>query len=642
MTLRLRTLIVFTASLAGLVLVLYFVVAAVLHRSYAELEDRDARKNLARVQAALRERVAALNLVVGDWAPWDDSYAFVQDGDAEFVRSNLDAPTLANLAVSAVVYVAADGRLVFGRGFDQESETLGELPRGLAELLGPGGALLGPASASGGLSGVLALPDGPLLIAAQPILRSDRTGPSPGVLAMARPLAEAQIAELTAALHVELAVDGWAAPAVTATEEPARRGLSSERPDAVVPIGEQRMAGLTLVADVFGRPALVVRALLPREIHEQGRADLRYLLFAIIGVGVAITLIGVLLLDTVLRRLTKVSRQVVEVGSSADSSRRLPPGGKDELGRLAAAINGMLEALQQSQARLREQDEAHRRDLELKVRERTADLAQLNVALEATVAEMQRARGEAERANRAKSEFLSRMSHELRTPLNAILGFGQLLQGAGLSLEQHRNADDIVKAGRHLLQLVDEVLDLARIESGRSPTSLEPVRAGDVLAQALELVRPTAERHEAKVEVPEPASFSRCVLADRRRLLQVLINLLSNALKYGGRGGTVTAECREATAGCLRLSVRDSGPGIPPALQERLFVPFERLGAEKGEIDGIGLGLSLSKRFVEAMGGTIGLDSPPGQGSTFWVELPEADDPEPSPAPNPDAGRESA
>jgi signal transduction histidine kinase len=374
---------------------------------------------------------------------------------------------------------------------------------------------------------------------------------------------------------------------------------------------------------------LVVSSVLHREIHQQGAADLRYLLLAILVVGFAIAVVGVLLLDRVLRRLTRLSAEVVAVGSSGDSARRVPVSGEDELGRLAAAINGMLEALQQSQGSLREQDEEHRKDLELKVRERTADLLHLNMALEATVVEMERAKDEAERANRTKSEFLSRMSHELRTPLHAILGFGQLLQGAGLPPQDRQNVEDIVKAGRHLLQLVDEVLDLARLEAGRAPSEVEPVEAGEVLAEALDLVRPAAERAAAKLAVPEPTSIPVHVLADRRRLKQVLINLLSNAVKYGGRGGTVSVECGEPVAGVVRFSVRDTGPGISREQQARLFVPFERLGAERGEIDGIGLGLALSRRFAETMGGSIGVDSEPGKGSTFWVELPRVDEPKP-------------
>ena len=630
MTLRLRTLAVFTASLAALVLVLYFVVSSVLHRSYADLEDRDVRKNLGRVQAALTERVAALNLVVGDWAPWDDSYRFALDGNQAFIDSNLNGPSVANLGLNAAVWVTPDGRMRYGRGFDLENEAFTDLPPGLGELFAPGGALLERGMRPGGAAGVLLLPDGPLLLAVQPVLRSDRTGPTAGVLAMARPLGEAQSAELAESLHVELSIPRW-----SDTEGKAAGGtegcrVSAERPESVAVVDDERISGCALVNDLFGRPALVVRAVLPREIHQQGSSDLRYLLFAILVVGFATAVVGVLILDRVLRRLTRLSSQVIAVGSSGDSARRVPVSGGDELGRLAAAINGMLEALERSQRSLREQDEEHRKDLELKVRERTADLLHLNMALEATVVEMERAKDEAERANRTKSDFLSRMSHELRTPLNAILGFWQLLQGAGLRLEDRQNVDDIVKAGRHLLQLVDEVLDLARLEVGREWRPVEPVGAGEVLAEALDLVRPAAERAAAKLAVPEPTAFSVYVLADRRRLKQVLINLLSNAVKYGGRGGTVTVACAESVAGMVRLSVRDTGPGIPTEQQGRLFVPFERLGAERGEIDGIGLGLALSKRFMETMGGSIGLDSEPGRGSTFWIELPRTDEPKPA------------
>jgi PAS domain S-box-containing protein len=240
---------------------------------------------------------------------------------------------------------------------------------------------------------------------------------------------------------------------------------------------------------------------------------------------------------------------------------------------------------------------------------------------------LKRAQQEADRANQAKSEFLSRMSHELRTPLNAILGFAQLLEMGALNDKQRESIDFILKGGHHLLELINEVLDIARIEAGRLSFSLEPVSAREMVQESLDLVGPLAAEMGIHLDVPGTAVPERNILADRQRIKQVLLNLLANAIKYNRKGGRVTLSCAEPEAGRLRIEVSDTGPGIPPDKMARLFTPFERLGAEGTSIQGTGLGLALSKCLVEAMAGTLGVESAVGKGSTFWVEFATAENP---------------
>lgn len=239
-------------------------------------------------------------------------------------------------------------------------------------------------------------------------------------------------------------------------------------------------------------------------------------------------------------------------------------------------------------------------------------------------ADLQSARREAEGANRAKTEFLGRMSHELRTPLNAILGFAQLLGLDDLEGDQRESQQQILKAGRHLLDLINEVLDISRIEAGELSISPEPVALAEVVREAAGLISPLAAAAGSRVSVPEPPGAPH-VLADRQRLCQVLLNLLSNAVKYNRPDGLVRVAWAP-TGGVVRIVVSDEGSGIPPELQARLFRPFERLGAEAGPVEGTGLGLALSKALVEHMGGRIGVDSEPGR-TAFWVELPAAGSP---------------
>ena len=246
--------------------------------------------------------------------------------------------------------------------------------------------------------------------------------------------------------------------------------------------------------------------------------------------------------------------------------------------------------------------------------------------------EAEAARDEAERASGAKSEFLSRMSHELRTPLNAILGFSQLLELGELGVEDAENVEHISRAGHHLLDLINEVLDVVRIEAGVLSLSLEPVEVGEVVTESLDLVRTSAAGRHITLRAPDRLNGAR-VVADRQRLKQVLVNLLSNAVKYNRDAGEVVVDWAAhgglspsdgSGDGWLRVSVRDTGRGIPADRLEDVFTPFERLGAEGSDVEGTGVGLSLTRTLVEALGGRIGLESEVGQGSTFWVDLPAA------------------
>jgi len=228
----------------------------------------------------------------------------------------------------------------------------------------------------------------------------------------------------------------------------------------------------------------------------------------------------------------------------------------------------------------------------------------------------------AEKANRAKTDFLSGMSHELRTPLNAILGFAQLMESGTPqpTPAQRRSIDQILKAGWYLLELINEILDLAQIESGKVTLSQEPVSLAEVMLECRAMIEPQAQQRGIGMSFPR-FEVPCHVKADRTRIKQVLINLLFNAIKYNRPGGTVSVTCSPCPPNSIRISVRDSGAGLAPEQLAQLFQPFNRLGKETGAEEGTGIGLVVTKRLVELMGGVIGVDSSVGVGSVFWVEL---------------------
>ncbi|MBC7954148.1 MAG: response regulator [Rhodospirillaceae bacterium] len=284
----------------------------------------------------------------------------------------------------------------------------------------------------------------------------------------------------------------------------------------------------------------------------------------------------------------------------------------------------------------------HARDeLEVRVEERTGELQQeiaerqfaeesLRSALanlELHQCELERAKEAADSANQAKSDFLSSMSHELRTPLNAILGFAQLLmtgRPGPLTDKQRGQLGHILKGGNHLLELINEVLDLARIEAGKLALSVEPVDPVPLMTECVALARSYAQRNGVVVEdwrVDDRAQ----VWIDYTRFKQVLLNLVSNAIKYNRPNGTVSLAVTTGADGMVRFAVTDTGPGIPVDKRASLFQPFNRLGAEVTEVEGTGVGLTITKRLVEAMNGHMGFDTEEGVGTTFWVDVPRVD-----------------
>jgi signal transduction histidine kinase/ActR/RegA family two-component response regulator len=309
-----------------------------------------------------------------------------------------------------------------------------------------------------------------------------------------------------------------------------------------------------------------------------------------LALGVLAGVVGVALFGSgISRRLARAAGNADRLGEGQPLEPVPWPSAGDELGRLARSLTRAERLL------------AHR------------------------ATELITARDEAVTATQAKNTFLSSTSHELRTPLNAVLGFAQLLQLSDLSHEDQDGVEHILAAGHHLLALINELIDIARIESGEFSLSVEPVAVQPVAEEMCQLMSPLAADRSITISQPCPAP-GLAAKAHRQRLRQILVNLLSNAIKYNRVGGTVTLTCQAAGPDQVSLTVADTGSGIPAADLERIFDPFERLGAEQTAIEGTGIGLPLARAFAVAMGGHLTAASMPAEGTTFTITLPRAPD----------------
>jgi signal transduction histidine kinase len=630
-TLRPKAILLITTTFLLLSLALYYVTQRAVRLHTQQAEDILALENVAPVQQGLAQQLAPVVLINTDYSRWTDAYRFIEDGNRDFYENNLVESTLETIRANVIIYGRLSGKLVFATGYDLKSNRKIALPTGLNPYLQIGGPILQSASEGKALQGLMELPEGTLLISAHPVTRSNGSGPVRGFMLLGRWWDDDLRKELEQTTQFHFSVRPWSAGDLPLDWREAKVALN--KPDAVkaIPVSEANLAGFTRLQDFMGRPFLLLRVDTPRNLYEQSEENLQNLLITLIVLGLAFSTITAVTIDRfILRRVSLLSGELDTISANADAGARVTVQGQDELSKLASHVNSTLEALNFA-----------REELEERVVRRTEELKTSNTALHAEVVERQmmmgtlrelvgqleQARDESHRASEAKNEFLSRMSHELRTPLNAILGFAQLLESGTLDEEQEECVERISTAGRHLLTLINEVLDFSLLETGDFTLTLEPVAVTELLSHVANLLRPLAEKQNVSVVFlnadAENGDF--LVTADQQRLQQILLNLVSNAIKYNRPNGTVEISLQRLYHQ-VRILVRDTGLGLSEEQRERLFTPFDRLDA--GNLaGGTGIGLALSRRLAQAMNGRLGCESQPDEGSLFWLELPAADEP---------------
>lgn len=375
MTLRKKTLFLISLTLLGLMVAVYITSAAILLSSFAKLEKQDTSLNVERVRRALSNALATLNIKAADWAVWDDTYHFIEDANDAYVKSNLVPSAFTELRLNLMLFINSSGRIVFGSGFDLKNKKATPIPERLQEHLSASSPLLQHPDTKSALTGIILLPEGPLLIVSRPILTSEGKGPIRGSVIFGRYLDDAEIKRLAQLTQLSFTVYRFKEAEMLPDFQADSSSLSEKSPILVRPLSADAIAGSTMLNDIYKKPALLLRVNLPRLIYQQGQITMRYFIFWLLAVGLVFGVATLLLLEKgVLSRLARLSADVAIIGSSGNSSARVSLGGSDELSSLAGTINGMLESLENSQHELRKAHE----ELEIRVQERTAELVKAN------------------------------------------------------------------------------------------------------------------------------------------------------------------------------------------------------------------------------------------------------------------------
>ena len=708
MKLREKTLIVIGISTACFLIGLYIISERIMLDSYARLEEQDMRQNIQRVMDALASDVQTMDSVSGDWSAWDDTYVFVQDANLQYIESNLaEVAAFVNNRVNLMIFVNNSGSIVFGKAVDLATGEEQPLPSFFYNRTDAGDIIMRHYDAENKTTGILILPESPMMISSHPIVTSQKRGPVMGTLIWGRYLDADEVQRLASVTHLPVSVTVLNDQNMPSDVAAAGEQLSEETPIFVKPVNDTVAAAYELITDVYGKPALILRTERPREIYQQGRSSIQYFMLFLLLFSIVFAIVIMLLLERfVLSRIARLSATVSAIGASGDLSKRVLASGSDELSGLAGNVNSTFAALERAQDERRKAQEkleeserefhdlfenaadptiildingnilaANRKmveaygysieelmesgftagklytpkttsialknlsarfngasippyDVEIVKKDGTVAPVEINARIinfKGTRADVVALRDITERKkiDQMKEEFFASVTHELKTPVTSIVSFTDSLYNkkvGGITEQQKEILGYIMQDGVRLRHIVDRILTFSKIELGMGLTK-QDVNLEELIDKAIDVFTPSAREKgiELSKNVPSPLPN---VVCDAERIMDVLNNLVGNAIKFTPENGSVTVKAvnsdREVT-----LSVSDSGIGIPSEDAGKVGTKFYQVSPAKTRVmGGSGLGLYVCRKIVEQHSGRFWFDSTLGNGSTFYVTLP--------------------
>ncbi|MDD5503026.1 MAG: CHASE4 domain-containing protein [Candidatus Thermoplasmatota archaeon] len=598
MKLKGKTLLIIMVVLAAFLLTTVIVFNTVFMDSFLELEQEDASRNANRASNAIAQEIDALDVLTRDWASWDDTYAFVEDGNENYATANLVDTTFAGAGLNLILIVNASDGIVFGVAFDLDNETSLPVPQDMLDMIESGGILLRHENISSGIKGILLTASGPMMISSRPILTSENGGPSRGSLIMARYMDGKFVERLGETTQLSLSIVSVNDPEIPSDFQNALQHIEAEGGIFIERFSGNSLGAYAAENDIYGNTAVVIRADIPRTIYSQGQATI---LFSSILIILACTVLGlmmfVLLQISVIGRLSVLGGELDKIGEEGILSARIHTKGNDELALLGNNINKMLANLENFQAIIAEEREnVQRTETELQAVKRISEM---------------------------KSQFISNATHELRIPLVSIKGYVDLVRTGKYGKLPDKAAEFLTVAKNNtdrLLHLTDDLLDVHRVESGKLGLDIQDIDVGAVIRQCIEELKPLTDEKKQTIEVDMPKK-QLPIKADLQRLGQVVSELLTNAYKFTPKKGRITIKVNDMKDR-MEIAISDTGMGIDKNNLQKIFEPFADI-KRPTTFQSTGLGLNVAKGIVEGHGGKISAESGgDGKGTTFTIILP--------------------
>ncbi len=604
MSLGKKTLVLFLLLGSAICTGSYFALRITVLPTFNEFERQSSKDALTRVARVLEADLRSLEIMNIEYSAWDDTYEYATGRLPEYADDNLDPAYWHSIDINMMMIFDSDGRELFariGHPDDGHELSLSEVFPSRNDSLTP---LIMRASPAGSVLGLLSTDFGLMQVVSYPILTSEGEGPVAGTLIVGQFLTDERMLDIGERATVELSID-----AITKTGLPTDvSGAFADRGD---PAGKTALAvtahhirGFRILDDAFGNPAAVIEVRQPRTISQIGTHTIWTTTF-LLAIGSLGFLLAALFFThrLMVAPIRELTQKILDIQSTGNLEIDVSNARSDEVGVLAS------------------------------------EFAELTAGLSKARDELERARDDALSLSNAKSEFLARMSHEIRTPMNGVLGMTELLRNTALNDKQKRFAATITESAESLLHIINDILDISKIEAGKLDLDIAPFNLRSVVEECLELLADNAHRKNIELIGSIPADMHVFVEGDALRLRQVLVNLLGNALKFT-ESGEIVVRISELKGNqektIYRFEVQDSGVGFDPRNLDRIFEPFtQEDGSTTRRFGGTGLGLSICKQLLNLMGGDIGAESRLGHGSTFWFTVPLVKDSAVSELPTP-------